>query len=257
MKIRIFDSSHEAGIYAATLIENVILHSEKPVLGLATGTTPISTYDALVNLYQCGLDLSGVVTLNLDEYIGLPPTHEQSYHHFMHNHLFSRVNVQEQNIHVPRGQAENVKEECARYDRLIQKYPISLQVLGIGVNGHIGFNEPDDLLMSNTHVVQLREETIRSNSRFFDSTDEVPRQAITMGVQAILQAKQIVLMAFGEEKSKIISQAFLGGVRTDIPASILQLHSDVTVILDRDSAKDLLEASGGSLSPREQGEGFS
>lgn len=241
MNIRIFENAHDAGIYAASLIERVILDSKSPVLGLATGTTPITVYEALANLHKCGLDMSKVVTINLDEYIGLPPNHAQSYRHFMHNHLFSKVNIKSENIYIPDGTADDLDKECLRYDNILQDYSIDLQLLGIGVNGHIGFNEPDDLLMSRTHVVQLREQTIQSNARFFESTHEVPRQAITMGVQAILQAKQIVLMAFGEEKSEIIAKTFLGNVRTNLPASILQLHSNVTVILDKHSAREYLK----------------
>lgn len=239
MRIRVFDTSREAGIYAAALAERVVLASDEPVLGLATGSTAIPFYDALVDLHRCGLDLSRATTINLDEYIGLPETHEQSYHYFMSEHLFSKVNVPEQNIYIPNGTAADLNDECERYDQAIRKHPIDLQILGIGVNGHIGFNEPNDLLVSRTHVVSLMQETIHSNARFFDDASQVPRQAITMGVQAILQAKQILLMAFGETKAEIVAKAVQGEVRTDIPASILQLHRDVTFVLDKASAKHL------------------
>ncbi len=244
MKLRIFDTPHDAGIYAASVAENVILGSERPVLGLATGSTPIPFYQALVNLCRCGLDMSHVTTINLDEYIGLRGTHEQSYHYFMNENLFSKVNIKEENIFLPDGTADDLEAECERYDNVIRRHPIDLQILGIGHNGHIGFNEPDDLLLSKTHVVQLRPETVQSNSRFFSDIESVPKQAITMGVQSILQAKQIVLMAFGREKADIIAKSVLGDVRTDVPASILQLHRDVIVVLDRESASCLVDEDG-------------
>ena len=239
MKIRIFANSHDAGIYAAALAEMAITSKQQPVLGLATGATPVVFYDALVNLHRCGLDLSSVVTVNLDEYIGLPADHEQSYRAFMWRHLFSRTNLVPENTHVPNGMAADLAAECARYDEVIHRHPIDLQVLGIGINGHIGFNEPDDLLLSRTHVVELRQETVAANARFFPRMEDVPKRAITMGVQAILQAERIILMAFGEEKAEIVARAVLGDVRTDVPASILQLHRNVTVVLDEQSARDL------------------
>jgi len=239
MKIRVFDNPADAGIYAASLTERVVETTPTPVLGLATGSTTPPLYDALVSMEQYGLDLSEAVTINLDEYIGLSANHEQSYHHFMNHHLFSRLRKAPKEIHIPDGTAADLNEECHRYDSIIRKNPIDLQILGIGKNGHIGFNEPDDLLVLNTHVVNLSSDTIQANSRFFDSVDEVPRQALTMGVQAILQAKKIVLMAFGTEKSDIIAKVVHSPVRTELPATILQLHRDVTFVLDRDSASKL------------------
>lgn len=244
MKIRIFNSPHDAGIYVAALAEQIIESRRKPVLGLATGSTPIPFYEALVHLHQCGLDLSRVTTINLDEYIGLDSSHPQSYSWFMWKHLFSHVNIPKENIHLPNGVATDLEAECRRYDEIIHSHPIHLQILGIGVNGHIGFNEPDDTLLSGTHIVELRPETVMSNARFFNDIGEVPKRAITMGVQAILQADKIVLMAFGREKAKIIAKSVYGEVRTDVPASILNLHKDVTVVLDRDSAGELLDESG-------------
>ncbi|MCL6632513.1 MAG: glucosamine-6-phosphate deaminase [Alicyclobacillus herbarius] len=239
MKIRVFDTPEQAGLYAASLIERIVLEIPQPVLGLATGSTVIPLYQELIRLHRCGLDFSHVVTINLDEYIGLPASHPQSYHHFMQTHLFSHIQVPLSQIHIPNGNAEDLEAECEAYDDLLRRHPIDLQILGIGVNGHIGFNEPDDLLVSRTHVVQLSEQTIRSNARFFQNEAEVPRQAITMGVQAILQARQIVLLAFGPEKAQIVAQAIHGEVRTDVPASILQLHRDVTFVLDQESAREV------------------
>lgn len=239
MKIRIFDTPDEAGIYVAALAERVISDVAQPVLGLATGSTAIPIYNELVRLTRCGLDLSQMITINLDEYIGLPASHPQSYHAFMEEHLFSRVNVQSDRINIPNGCADDLPVECARYDEVIRNYPIDLQLLGIGVNGHIGFNEPSHLLLSKTHIVKLSDETLQSNARFFENAQQVPREAITMGVQAILQAKQIILMAFGSEKARVVGQAVHGEVRTDVPASILQLHRDVTFVLDKESAREL------------------
>lgn len=244
MNIRIFDTPHEAGVYAAALAEHIIKNRPKPVLGLATGATPIHFYQALVRLHQYGLDLSRVTTINLDEYIGLGPSHEQSYSYFMQKHLFDHTNILPDHIHLPNGIATNLEMECNRYDGIIQKNPIHFQLLGIGVNGHIGFNEPDDLLQSKTHVVRLQLETVKSNARFFNQIEEVPKKAITLGVQAILQSEQIVLMAFGPEKANIVAKSVLGNVRTDVPASILQLHKQVTVVLDRESAKQLVDEYG-------------
>lgn len=242
--IRIFESPEVAGVYVAAMAECVVRSIRNPVLGLATGTTPIHFYEALVKMYDCGLDLFNVTTINLDEYIGLEPEHHQSYSFFMRDHLFSQTNIPSTNIHIPNGVAVDLEAECRRYNGIVVQHPINFQILGIGVNGHIGFNEPDDLLQSKTHVVQLRDETVKSNARFFERIEDVPRQAISLGVQAILQADQIVLMAFGSEKANIIAQSVLGEVRTDVPASILQLHKNVTVVLDQASASQLLDKDG-------------
>ncbi len=240
MRIRIFDTPIEAGVYAAALTEQVILQKENPVLGCATGSTPIPFYDALINMHSNGLDLSSVSTINLDEYVGLPSDHKQSYSYFMKSHFFSYVNMKPENIHIPDGAADNLEEECERYDDIIRKHPIDIQILGVGSNGHIGFNEPSSLLMTKTHLVQLMPETIKSNARFFDQIEAVPKMAITMGIQSILQARKIILMAFGSEKAAIVAATLQNGVRTDVPASILQLHSDVTVILDRESSAQII-----------------
>lgn len=239
MKIRVFDTPHDAGIYVSALAEGVIERKKNPILGLATGSTPIPFYDALIRLHQCGLDFSQVTTINLDEYVGLDVSHPQSCAAFMWQYLFSHVNIPISKIHLPNGVATDLGAECLRYDEVIQENRINLQVLGIGVNGHIGFNEPSDMLLSQTHLVTLRPDTVRSNARFFHSMEAVPRRAVTMGVKAILQFEQIVLMAFGREKAEIVAKTVSGGVRTDIPASILHLHSDVTVVLDKESAGDL------------------
>jgi len=247
LRIRVFDTAQEAGIYVSALAEEVLTSKTDPVLGLATGSTPISFYDALVNLWQCGLDMSRVVTVNLDEYIGLSPDHPQSYHHFMRTHLFDRIALRSEQIHLPQGDALDLAAECVRYDAILGNHPVDLQILGIGANGHIGFNEPDDLLLARTHIVDLRAGKVASNARFFAKLDDGAKRAITMGVQAILQSEQIIMMAFGAEKAHIVAAAVLGNVRTDVPASILQLHRRVTVVLDREAAQELQGSDGQRL----------
>lgn len=239
MKIRVFSSPQSAGLYASSLLEEVILTLEQPVLGLATGSTVIACYAALRGLVWCGLDLSKTVTINLDEYIGLPPLHPQSYHYFMEDTLFRDLPSRPKEIYIPNGMAANLDVECDRYDSIIHKYPIDVQLLGIGINGHIGFNEPSHSLFSRTHVVHLTPETISVNARFFDRVEDVPKRALTMGVQSILQARKIILMAFGKGKADAVAKAVQGEVRTDLPASMLQFHRDVTLILDTESASAL------------------
>lgn len=217
---------------AANIISAQVIIKPDCVLGLATGSSPLGTYRQLVEWYRKGdIDFSGVTTVNLDEYIGLNGQNPQSYRYFMNQNLFSRVNIPLKNTFVPNGCAANPANECAAYDREIQRLGgIDLQLLGIGLDGHIGFNEPDDYFVKNTHVVDLHESTVAANARFFKSKSEVPRQAITMGMISILQAKKILLIASGPEKSKILNQAFYGPITPKIPASILQLHPDITVI---------------------------
>ncbi len=182
MRIRIFESEQDAGLYAAALAEQVVLANESPVLGLATGRTVLPFYEALVGLEHCGLDLSKVTTMNLDEYVGLGPSNPQSYHYFMRAHFFDHVQIPSSQIHIPDGTAADLAAECKRYDEILRNHPIDFQLLGIGVNGHIGFNEPNQLLQSNTHVVTLTEETIAHNAEFFSASSQVPKSAITMGV---------------------------------------------------------------------------
>jgi len=181
------------------------------------------------------VDFSQVTSINLDEYYGLEPTHDQSYRYFMNKHLFSKININPENTHVPNGKADDIDAECRRYDNLIEKSGgIDLQLLGIGHNGHIGFNEPSDEFVPDTHCVSLTESTINANSRFFKSRDEVPRKAITMGIKAIMQAGKVLLIASGEDKKEILKKALFGPVTPRVPASILQLHRDLTVITPLD-----------------------
>ena len=232
MKIIRTNSYEAMSRQAANLISAQIILNPQTVLGLATGSTPIGIYRQLIEWKNKGdLDVSQVTTVNLDEYCGLPPTHEQSYRHFMNMNFFDGIGIDPACTHVPNGMAPDLAAECAAYDKMIAELGgIDLQLLGIGHNGHIGFNEPSDVFEKGTHVVDLKPSTIEANARFFRSSDEVPRQAVTMGIQAIMAAKRIVLAAYGKDKRDILEQALHGPVTPKVPASLLQLHSDLTVV---------------------------
>lgn len=219
---------------AAKIIAAQVILKPNSVLGLATGSTPIGTYSKLAEWCNSGnLDFSNVITFNLDEYLGLDPSHDQSYRYYMNNNLFNKINIKIENTNVPNGKAANIDEECLNYDKKISDLGgISLQLLGIGHNGHIGFNEPDEFFEKSTHCVSLNERTIKANSRFFESEDMVPKKAITMGMKSIMQAKKIVLIANGEDKKEILKKSLFGPITPKVPASILQLHGDLTVISD-------------------------
>lgn len=219
---------------AANIISAQVIMKPNCVLGLATGSTPIGTYDQLVEWYNKGdLDFSEVTTVNLDEYKGLPRTNDQSYYYFMHQHLFDRVNIDPERTNVPNGMEPDAEKECGRYEELIRSLGgVDLQLLGLGHNGHIGFNEPGEAFEKETHCVDLTESTIEANKRFFASADDVPKQAYTMGIKTIMQAKKILIVVNGENKADIVDRAFFGPVTPEVPASILQLHNDVTLVGD-------------------------
>lgn len=219
---------------AAMMIAAQIILKPDSVLGLATGSTPIGTYSKLAEWCNKGnLDFSNVTTFNLDEYLGLDPAHDQSYRYYMNKNLFNKINIKMENTHVPNGKAANIDEECLNYEKKISHLGgISLQLLGIGHNGHIGFNEPDEYFSKLTHCVNLSKETIEANSRFFDNIDMVPKKAITVGMKSIMQAKKIVLIASGEDKKEILKKSLFGPITPKVPASILQLYPDLTVISD-------------------------
>lgn len=219
---------------AANLISAQLILKPDSVLGLATGSTPIGTYKELIKRYQEGdLDFSQVHSVNLDEYKGLPRDNEQSYYYFMHQNLFGSVNIKEENTNIPDGTVSDSAKECVRYDQVIRSLGgIDLQLLGLGNNGHIGFNEPSEIFEKGTHCVDLAESTIQANKRFFASIDEVPRQAYTMGIQTIMQARKILVVVNGEGKAGIVKEAFFGPITSRVPASILQLHNDVTIVGD-------------------------
>lgn len=234
MKIIRTKDYEEMSRKAANLISAQILLKPDCVLGLATGSTPIGIYDQLVEWYKKGdLDFSTVKTVNLDEYKGLTRDNEQSYYYFMHHHLFDRVNIDEENTHVPNGQVENGDEECLRYEALIKSMGgVDLQLLGLGRNGHIGFNEPAADFPKITHCVDLTESTIEANKRFFASADEVPRQAYTMGIGTIMKADRILVVANGEDKADAVAAMVQGKINPEVPASILQLHNNVILVAD-------------------------
>ena len=237
MRVYCAKNYEEASILAADLIAAQILLKPDSVLGLATGSTPIGTYDQLVEWYNKGdLDFSEVTTVNLDEYKGLPRTNDQSYYYFMHQHLFDRVNIDPERTNVPNGMEPDAEKECGRYEELIRSLGgVDLQLLGLGHNGHIGFNEPGEAFEKETHCVDLTESTIEANKRFFASADDVPKQAYTMGIKTIMQAKKILIVVNGENKADIVERAFFGPVTPEVPASILQLHNDVTLVGDEEA----------------------
>ncbi len=239
MRVRRFRNIHEAALYVAARIEAVVLGKAHPVLGLATGETPIPLYHELVAFNRQGLSFSHVTTVNLDEYVGLSSDHPQSYHRFMADYFWNRVDIPVDQTHIPQGLASDLDRECRRYDRVLAAHPIDLQVLGIGRNGHIGFNEPDDVLNTTTHVVALTADTLAANARFFDKADKVPTHAITMGLESILESREIVLMAFGRDKANAVGRALGETISPEVPASFLQRHPNVTFVLDHDAASAL------------------
>lgn len=219
---------------AANIIAAQIIMKPDCVLGLATGSSPIGTYKELVDAYKKGdLDFSQVKSVNLDEYKGLTKDNNQSYYYFMNENLFKHVNIKLENTNLPDGTVEDEKVECKRYNEVIKNLGgVDLQLLGIGHNGHIGFNEPDEIFEKETHLVALAQSTIEANSRLFDNPDDVPRYAYTMGIKTIMQAKKVLLVVSGEEKAAIVKEAFFGPVTPKVPASILQMHKDVILVGD-------------------------
>ena len=219
---------------AANIISAQIILKPDCVLGLATGSSPIGTYKQLIEWFNKGdLDFSQVRTVNLDEYVGLGRAHNQSYAYFMNDNLFNHVNIDPKNTNIPNGLDSDAARECSRYDRVIRELGgIDLQLLGLGVNGHIGFNEPDEVFSKGTHKVALTESTKEANKRFFSSIDEVPTHAYTMGIFDIIQARRVVMVASGADKAKAIRDAFFGPITPKMPASILQFHKDFTLVAD-------------------------
>lgn len=219
---------------AAGIVSAQIIMKPDCVLGLATGSTPVGLYKQLIEWYRNGdLDFSGVRTVNLDEYKGISRENDQSYYYFMHQNLFDHVNIPAENTHLPDGMELDSEKECRRYEELIQSMgSVDLQLLGIGHNGHIGFNEPADAFDKLVHCVNLTQSTIEANKRFFASAEEVPRQAYTMGIQTIMRSKKILIIANGEGKADIVRDAFFGPITPMVPASVLQLHNDVTLVAD-------------------------
>ena len=222
----------------ASIITAHVLQKPACVLGFATGSTPLDIYRELITLNKSGVvSFEKVRTFNLDEYVGLPKDHPQSYYRFMWDNLFTALKFREDQAQLPNGMADDLEAECERYENEIEKAGyIDLQLLGIGHDGHIGFNEPADKFEKCTHVAKLTDQTIEANKRFFNSPDEVPRTSLSMGVGTIMSARSILLTAFGKDKAKIIREAFLGDVTPKVAASILQFHNDCTIVLDKDAA---------------------
>lgn len=237
MNIIEFESKDQLGKEAAAIIAHAIAAKPDAVLGLATGGTPIDTYKGLIQLHQAHqLSFKQTKTINLDEYAGLDPEHENSYMTYMKRHLFNHIDLPQGQYFLPNGNAAHLEKECLRYDQLIEDVGgIDLQLLGIGQNGHIGFNEPGTPFNSKTHVVQLDENTRQANARYFSSIDEVPTHAITMGIASILSSKKILLLASGKSKAKVIQYLEQAEIHPDFPASALKLHEDVTVLIDREA----------------------
>ena len=222
---------------AANIIAAEVVRKPDCVLGLATGSTPIGIYARLVEGYECGdIDFSKVTSVNLDEYKGLTRDNDQSYYYFMYHHLFSKVNIDKKNTHIPDGTIADEEEACRQYDEIIARTGgQDLQLLGIGHNGHIGFNEPSDAFTKGTNCVKLAQSTIDANARFFASKEDVPTQAYTMGIKTITDAKKILVAVSGKDKASIVEKAFFGEITPRVPASILQLHQDVVVVGDEDA----------------------
>ena len=242
MKIYVSDDYKDMSRKAANIVSAHVILNPACVLGLATGSTPIGMYKQLIDWYNKGdLDFSQVKSVNLDEYVGLAPTHDQSYRYFMQHNLFDHVNLDPANTNVPNGLASDPEAECERYNQVIRSMGgIDIQVLGMGHNGHIGFNEPGQAFELETHVVNLTDRTIEANARFFASKDEVPKRAITMGIKSIMQARQILVVVSGEDKADIVKKAFFGPVEPQVPASILQMHPNVVLCGDKAALSKIL-----------------
>lgn len=246
MEIIINETAEEASIAAARIIAQQIKNKPDSVIGLATGSTPVRLYQELIRQHkEEGLDFSQVTTFNLDEYVGLPPTHPQSYHHFMQEQLFQHLNIKPENHHIPNGMAQDIPKHCADYEAMIEEAGgIDIQILGIGSDGHIAFNEPTSSLASRTRIKSLTEQTVQDNARFFDGDEsEVPVHCITMGIGTIMESRMTILLAFGEGKAQAIADTVEGPVAAMVPASILQHHPKAKIFIDQEAAKQLQKKS--------------
>ena len=241
MQVYVAESYADMSRKAANILSAQVILKPDTVMGLATGSSPVGTYQQLIEWYKKGdLDFAQVRTVNLDEYAGLAPEHSQSYRRFMQENFFDHINIPRENTHVPNGLAPDLEAECRRYNQVIQSLGgIDIQLLGMGHNGHIGFNEPGQAFELETHVVDLTDNTIEANARFFASRDEVPRQAITMGIKSIMQAQRIVMVVSGADKADIVRAAFAGPVVPQVPASILQMHPNFILVGDKDALSKL------------------
>ena len=240
MELIVNEDYNELSDRAAKVVINIVKQNPKAVLGLATGTTPLGLYERLIADHkQNGTSYAKIKTVNLDEYIGLTAEHNQSYAYFMRKNLFEQIDIDLKNTYIENGTAQNEKAECERYDKLLGSLPRDFQLLGLGSNGHIAFNEPGTSFESTTHVVELTYSTVRDNARLFNSIDEVPRKAFTMGLKSIMQAKKILVLASGENKADAVKKLMSGKITEDLPASILLQHPDCTLIVDKVAASKL------------------
>jgi glucosamine-6-phosphate deaminase len=242
MNILTFNSECKLNEAGAALIASVVQTKPRAVLGLATGGTPVGIYEQLVKKHREGMvSFKQVASFNLDEYVGINPAHEQSYLYYMQQHLFNHIDISPERCNIPFGRAEDLEQECLRYEQAIaESGQIDIQLLGLGHNGHVGFNEPGNELVSGTHVVELAEETRNANARYFESEEQVPRYAITMGIGSILKSKMILLVVKGEDKAEIVQRALQGPITTSCPASLLQTHANLVVLLDEAAGSKLV-----------------
>ena len=237
MKVIIVEDYEQMSKQAGEIVLDVVKKNPSAVLGFATGTSPIGLYDYLVKANKNGeVSFANVKTVNLDEYAGISATNENSYAYFMKKYLFDRIDIDNKNTNLPNGMAKDRQGECDRYNALLDEMKQDIQVLGIGSNGHIGFNEPGTSFNSTTHIVDLTESTIKDNSRLFEDVSQVPLQAFSMGIKNIMNAKQIVLVASGKNKAQAVKGLIKGEITEELPASILQLHPFVTIVIDKDAA---------------------
>lgn len=237
MRIIVCENYEEMSSKAAELVLAQVTLKPDSVLGFATGSTPLGLYEKLSDMCSSGqIDFSNTVSFNLDEYYPIKKDDPNSYYFYMHENLFSKINIKKENAHLLNGETDDPESECENYERMIERFGgIDMQILGIGSNGHIGFNEPDSVMYPYTHTTNLTESTIKANSRFFNSVDEVPKKAMTVGILTILSAKRIILMANGAGKRQVISELLGDGIKLNLPAALLKLHSDVTLICDKEA----------------------
>ena len=242
MKVIVTENYDAMSRQAANILSAEVIAHPDCTLGLATGSSPVGTYKVLIQRYEQGdLDFSNVKSINLDEYVGLSPEHDQSYRYFMQHNLFDHINIKRENTNVPNGLAEDTDAECARYNKVIEDLgPIDIQVLGLGHDGHIGFNEPAAEFPCLTHRVDLTDVTIDANARFFATRDDVPKQALTMGIGTIMQAKKVLMVVSGKDKAEIVKKAFTGPITPEVPASILQMHPNFVLVGDKDALSEIL-----------------
>lgn len=240
MEVIIKNNYQEMSQLASDYLINKVIEKDDAIFGLPTGSTPVGMYQNIIKQYKNNMSFKNLRTFNLDEYVGIGRNNISSYKYYMYENLFSHIDIKEENIHIPNGLAEDMSRECMDYEEILKSTgQMDIMFLGIGNNGHIGFNEPGDFYEPYTHIAKLTEETISVNSRFFEDMESVPKTAITMGIKTIMSAKKIILLATGSIKAQAISKTVKGKITPQVPASILQFHNDVTLIIDKDAAKYL------------------